>query len=70
MGKHTIYIKNDDEPKWQAISNKPEWLHEHLSIPGPMPVYAMEDIKAGQYGVEYVGKPSDDPTYEPMEPTV
>lgn len=31
MPKVTIYIRNDDYPKWQAIADKPEWLHEHLN---------------------------------------
>lgn len=57
MPKVTIWIRVADEAKWKAIENKPEWLHEHLNIPGPMPVMAMEDIKAGQYGVGYVGRP-------------
>lgn len=26
-----IWIKKDDWDKWQAIADKPEWLHEHLN---------------------------------------
>lgn len=31
MPKVTIWIRVADEAKWEAIENKPEWLHEHLS---------------------------------------
>lgn len=31
MPKYTIYIKNDDDAKWQAIADKPEWLHVALN---------------------------------------
>jgi SPX domain protein involved in polyphosphate accumulation len=27
----TIWIRQEDYDKWQAIENKPEWLHEHLN---------------------------------------
>ena len=27
----TIYIREMDYPTWQAIENKPDWLHEHLA---------------------------------------
>lgn len=57
MPKVTIWIRVSDEAKWKAIENKPEWLREHLNTPGPMPVFAMEDIKKGQYGAGYVGRP-------------
>lgn len=30
MPRVNIYIRKDDEEKWKAIGNKPEWLHEHL----------------------------------------
>ncbi len=26
-----IWIRKEDEEKWGAIENKPEWLHEHLN---------------------------------------
>lgn len=26
-----IWIRKEDEAKWKAIANKPEWLHEHLN---------------------------------------
>lgn len=29
--KHTIYIREDDESKWQAIADKSEWLHKFLN---------------------------------------
>lgn len=32
MPKVTIWIRKEDEAKWQAIKDKPEWLHEHLSV--------------------------------------
>jgi len=31
MPRYNIYIRNEDEAKWKAIENKPEWLHEHLN---------------------------------------
>jgi len=32
MPNKTVYIRNDDLDKWDAIKDKPEWLHNHLSI--------------------------------------
>lgn len=32
MPRVNIYIRNEDEAKWQAIADKPEWLHEHLNL--------------------------------------
>lgn len=67
MSRHTIYIKEEDEAKWQAIKSKPEWLHEHLNTPGIAQAVALEDISKGQSGSVYLTTP--DPSYEPMEPT-
>lgn len=30
MAKHTIYIREADEAKWQAIEDKPDWIHGNL----------------------------------------
>ena len=32
MPNRTIYIRNDDLLKWEAIDNKAEWLHERLVV--------------------------------------
>jgi hypothetical protein len=31
MPKVTIWVRNEDYPKWQAIEDKPEWLHDHIN---------------------------------------
>lgn len=33
MPKVTIWIRNEDYDKWDAIKDKPEWLHEHINTP-------------------------------------
>ncbi len=40
MPKVTIWIRNEDEAKWKAIENKPEWLHCALN-----PDLAFEGLK-------------------------
>lgn len=70
MPKVTIWIRKEDEAKWQAIADKPEWLHEHLRIgtAGVNSAVALEDIKAGQFGSVYVQGPmTGDPTIEPLK---
>ena len=69
MPRVNIYIRKEDEDKWNAIANKPEWLHEHLNgLTNIKGAIALEDIKAGQYGSVYVqGSIPDDPTTEPFE---
>lgn len=37
MPKVTIWIRNEDEAKWKAIENKPEWLHLIISNLGDDP---------------------------------
>lgn len=32
MPRVDIWIRKEDEEKWLAIENKPEWLHEHLQL--------------------------------------
>lgn len=32
MPSYHIWIRKEDEAKWKAIENKPEWLHEHLNL--------------------------------------
>lgn len=34
MPKVTIWIRKEDEEKWGAIENKPEWLHKVLNPVG------------------------------------
>lgn len=31
MPRVNIYIRKEDEEKWGAIENKPEWLHDNLN---------------------------------------
>lgn len=31
MAKVTIWIRKEDEEKWNAIENKPAWLHEQIN---------------------------------------
>lgn len=64
-----IYIRSEDWNKWQAISNKPEWLHTHLNEDD----LTLKEVKQSFIStsepiikVEYPH--NDDPTYEPMEP--
>lgn len=35
MPSHHIWIRKEDEAKWRAIADKPEWLHEHLNYEKP-----------------------------------
>lgn len=28
----TVYFREEDLPRWQAIKNKAKWLHEHLGM--------------------------------------
>lgn len=32
MAKVTIYIRKEDELKWKAIKNKPDWLHYVINL--------------------------------------
>ncbi len=31
MPRVNIYIRKDDEAKWNAIKSKPEWMHQHIN---------------------------------------
>lgn len=31
MPSYHIWVRAEDDEKWQAIADKPAWLHEHLS---------------------------------------
>lgn len=31
MPRVNIYIRNEDYPKWQIISDRPKWIHEKLN---------------------------------------
>jgi hypothetical protein len=33
MPNRTVYIKQLDLDKWEALDNKSAWLHEHLTMP-------------------------------------
>lgn len=28
----SIFIRNEDLPKWKALENKSQWLHDHLQV--------------------------------------
>lgn len=32
MPKVTIWIREEDYPKWMAIENRPKWLRQNLNI--------------------------------------
>lgn len=34
MPRKNIYVRNEDLPLWEAIENKPEWLHAVLNDTG------------------------------------
>lgn len=36
LKQKTVYFREEDLPKWEAISNKAEWLHEHLNTKEPV----------------------------------
>lgn len=40
-----MYIRSEDWDKWQAIENKPEWLHEHLNAKEFKPSYVQDGKK-------------------------
>lgn len=69
LGKHTIYIRESDEGKWHDIVNKPEWLHEHLSVDilknriGDQEVFKVNRIEVNPKSHNY------ETIYEPTEPT-
>lgn len=54
MPKVTIWIRVDDEAKWKAIENKPEWLHAKLN-PESLTYMAMLGHNGNQVG--YVAMP-------------
>lgn len=31
LKQKTVYFREEDLPKWEAIGNKAEWLHDHLN---------------------------------------
>lgn len=31
LKQKTVYFREEDLPKWEAVPNKAEWLHEHLN---------------------------------------
>lgn len=62
-GKVTIWIQKEDREKWDAIQDKPKWLHEHLN-PEPltlgMEMEAETEMKASKIWVS-------EPTVTPPE---
>lgn len=71
MPKVTIWIREDDYLKWQAIGDIPTWLHEHLNIgaAGMNTAIALQDMKAGDYGTVYVQPPiQGEPVYPLDDP--
>jgi hypothetical protein len=42
MPKVTIWIRNEDLPKWESIADRPEWLHSHLQVPYKIGVMSLE----------------------------
>ena len=72
MPKVTIWIRKEDYDKWQAIADKPAWLHKHLNNPLIKMAYETErldylnkhpDEKQELGGLSFL----DDPTIEPFE---
>lgn len=62
----SIFIRQHDLPKWQALDSKSQWLHDNLlSVEGQTPVQAeqtWEDMILGQIE-DYGLHPSDKPGY-------
>lgn len=55
MPKYTIYIKNEDDPKWQAIADKPEWLQVALNT-SVVEMAINQDKDQGQPSITYKGE--------------
>lgn len=44
MPRYNIWIREEDVTKWQAIQDRPQWLHEHLNQGKEgKPVYSLSD---------------------------
>lgn len=78
MPKVTVYIRNEDYPKWLAIADKPEWLHEHLNTFDSTVSYNSDGrvvttigrIPNGAYGIAYDERGIDTEKMEPIvDPT-
>jgi hypothetical protein len=80
MPKVTIWIRKEDEDKWNAIADKPEWLHEHLQRPymqakfgEKIPVPEFPNDKFGWVVTDNEGRLVheilDEPTYTDPEQT-
>ena len=52
-GRITIYIKQADRAKWDAIKDKPEWLHDKLN-----PIINIKVNKDGTISPEDSTKPT------------
>lgn len=68
MPQQTIYIRNDDMPKWKALENKSEFLSNALnnSIPEfKEPIKAPVNIPGVVRGADFVPKPPDPETGYP-----
>lgn len=51
LKQKTVYFREEDLPKWEAISNKAEWLHEHLNQ-GSLTYANMDEIFSKVQGDE------------------
>lgn len=77
MPKVTIWIRKEDEDKWKAIENKPEWLHDHLNqktvkfnqYADPNPTYDKESALPARIQLDRLNKARQlsEPTITPAE---
>lgn len=44
LKQKTVYFREEDLDKWEAIPNKAEWLHEMLNLP-QIPIAKIEGYK-------------------------
>lgn len=68
MPRVTIWIRNEDWDQWEAIDNKPEWLHERLNLVKGIPIYPIEDPHPGELHT-IDGKETFDVTVVPFDET-
>lgn len=47
MPNRTIYIRNEDLDKWQALDNKSEFVHKALNFPGEVRVHGFANVPNG-----------------------
>lgn len=75
MPSRTIYVSDEDLPKWEALKNKSKFVHNALNkVAVSTPVLPAQPLQVNPKSRHFIPprisrpRPAE-PTYEPMEPT-